>query len=74
MSFNGSVEVPSQAVTPDNHGAYITIVSALLLVGSVLVYFLRLGVRFGFNGYFGLDDILITAGTVSMTNVYSRLL
>lgn len=68
MSFNGTVEVPGQIVTPDNHGAYIIIAAALLLVASVLVYFLRLGVRFGFNAYFGSDDILLTAGTVRMTD------
>ena len=48
----------------ENHGNYITIASALVLVGTVMAYFLRLTVRFALGGHVGSDDYLLTAGTV----------
>jgi hypothetical protein len=64
MSSNNTTNTPHSVITPDNHGSYITITSAILLIGNVLVYFLRLTVRFAFGRHFGSDDYLLTAGTV----------
>jgi hypothetical protein len=64
MSSNNTINTPHSVITPDNHGSYITIIAALLLIATVLVYFLRLTVRFAFGRKFGSDDCLVTAGTV----------
>jgi hypothetical protein len=64
MSSNNTINTPHSVITPDNHGSYITITAAILLIGTVLVYFLRLTVRLAFGRNFGFDDYLLTAGTV----------
>jgi hypothetical protein len=62
---NTTATVPHQVITPDDHGGYITITAAMMLVATALFYIFRLVIRFGF-GFFASDDTLITAGTVSV--------
>ena len=69
MSSNNTTNTHHSVITPDNHGSYITITSAILLIGTVLVYFLRLTVRFALGGQVGSDDYLLTAGTVWLSNM-----
>lgn len=72
MSSNDTISIPNSVITPDDHGAYIIITASLLLVGTVLVYILRLTVRLAFGGYLGSDDYLLTAGTVRLSNIDFR--
>ncbi len=56
---------PPPVITADDHGAYITITVALMMVSSILFYIFRLIIRFGF-GFFASDDAFLTASTVRL--------
>jgi hypothetical protein len=62
---NVTVAQRPQLITPDNHGGYITITAALMMVWMTLFYVIRLTVRFAFNNFFAADDVIATVGTVS---------
>ncbi|KAI9801612.1 MAG: hypothetical protein M1825_003291 [Sarcosagium campestre] len=51
-------------ITPDNHGAYITITAAIMMVWMLLCFGMRMMIRFSFNGPFKHDDSTITVASV----------
>jgi hypothetical protein len=53
-----------QLITSDNHGGYVTITAALMMVWMVLFYLIRILVRYAFSNIFALDDGIITVGMV----------
>ncbi|GME62427.1 hypothetical protein AC579_7044 [Neofusicoccum parvum] len=54
----------SNVITPDNHGAYVTITASLMLVSMVLLTGLRLSIRYPFTQLFGLDDAAIVISAI----------
>ncbi|GME27472.1 hypothetical protein AC579_7044 [Neofusicoccum parvum] len=54
----------SNVITPDDHGAYVTITASLMLVSMVLLTGLRLSIRYPFTQLFGLDDAAIVISAV----------
>ncbi|KYK58764.1 hypothetical protein DCS_05782 [Drechmeria coniospora] len=51
-------------VTPSDHGAFIVIAGLIGLIWTVLVLAMRLYIRFGVNGPFGLDDAATSFATL----------
>jgi len=62
---------PTQYITPDNHGAYLMIVAALLMTWMLLVLAMRFLIRFRFNGPWGYDDTAVTIGSVNSAQLSS---
>jgi len=66
MSSTGATTM--EQITPDDHGAYLVITAGILISWTVLVFLIRLYIRFRINGqsagYFGHDDTAFTLGTV----------
>lgn len=55
---------PTQHITPDNHGAYLTIVAAILMTWMLLCLAMRILIRTRFNGPWGHDDTAVSLGSV----------
>ncbi|KAI9710043.1 MAG: hypothetical protein M1812_007507 [Candelaria pacifica] len=51
-------------VTPDDHGAYVTITGALMMVWMILCFMMRIAIRLTINGPFKGDDFTISAATL----------
>lgn len=62
----------SNVITPNNHGAYVTITALLMLVSMVLLTGLRLSIRFPFRQLFGIDDTAIVISAVKSRQSLSR--
>lgn len=56
----------SHVISPADHGAYVTIAAALMLVWMALFYAFRLSIRLTFNGPLGCDDGAVSIGSVRM--------
>lgn len=65
MGTIGDTAPPTQYITPDNHGGYLTVVAALLMTWMLVVLAMRFLIRLRFNGPWGYDDTAVTIGSVS---------
>lgn len=54
----------SVVINPDDHGPYVTITAALMLVIMTLFLGIRLAIRWPWNKLAGLDDAATLAATV----------
>ncbi|MCJ1244296.1 hypothetical protein MMC30_001494, partial [Trapelia coarctata] len=66
MSSTGTA--PMEQITAEDHGAYIIITAGMLISWTILVFLMRMYIRFRINGksagYFGHDDTAFTLGAV----------
>ena len=62
-----ALQTRQSRVTSDNHGPYVTIATALAMIWMLGAYFIRIVIRYTFNGPFGRDDHVLTAASVSPT-------
>ncbi|KAI9701000.1 MAG: hypothetical protein M1836_001668 [Candelina mexicana] len=51
-------------ITSEDHGAYVTITGALMMVWMILCFLMRIAIRLTINGPFKGDDFTISAATV----------
>ena len=57
-------------ITPLDHSAWVTIMTALMMTYMVLFHLARLMIRFTINGPFGIDDHIVSAGAVSILHPF----
>lgn len=55
----------SSAITPNNHGPYITITAVLMMIFMILFLIARMAIRLTINGPFKADDTFFSVGCVS---------
>jgi hypothetical protein len=51
-------------VTEDDHGAWVTVVAAIVMSWMILTLLMRIVIRTRFNGPWGADDTVATVGSV----------
>jgi hypothetical protein len=52
-------------ITALDHGAWVTIMTSLMMTYMIIFHLARLLIRYTINGPFGVDDHVISVGVVS---------
>ena len=56
----------SHAISNNDHGPLVSIVTCLMLVGSLLFLVIRFGIRWPWKQLIGLDDMTVLIATVGL--------